>query len=136
MFEEFLRNGKVRKGDPDKARARSLLAMSGKTLAFAESVVMNDDNCSPLLVNYYEALREVCEAVCAARGFKVYSHEAFTFFLSEILKEDKIAATFDRLRKLRNGVNYFGEFVVVQETRAAAHEVKELMILLKRYVEV
>lgn len=131
MFEDFIKNRKVRKAESDISLAKSLIAMSAYQLAFASSVKITNENASPILVNYYEALRQICEAICAKNGFKVYSHEAFTIYLKEKLGEERIAETFDRLRKLRNGINYYGEQVSSSETAAAATDVKKLINALK-----
>ena len=119
-------------GAADVALAKSLVAMSEKHLGTATSIPLTSQTASSAFVLTYEALREVCEAICAKEGNKVYSHEAFTAYLREVLKEERIAATFDRLRKLRNGINYYGEEVEVTETEAAARDVKELVTTLKR----
>jgi len=131
MFEDFIKNGKVRKGEPDTALSKSLILMSARHFAFVASIAITNQNASPILVNYYESLREICEAVCAKNGFKVYSHEAFTSYLKEKLQEERIAETFDRLRKLRNGVNYYGEQVNEAEAASAAQDVKRLIAILK-----
>ena len=131
MFDDFIKAGKVRKGTPDIALAKSLIAMSEAHLAFITGITITERNASPVLVNYYEALREICEALCATQGFKVYSHEAFTSYLKERLREELIAEKFDRLRRLRNGVNYYGEQVNAAETNAAAADVKALIATLK-----
>jgi len=91
MFEEFLRSGKVRKGQPDISLAKSLIQMSARHLAYADSNSINGESAGPALVIYYEALREICEAICSKEGYKIYSHEAFTYFLKEMLNEDRIA---------------------------------------------
>lgn len=131
MFESFLKSGKVRKGSPDIPLTKSLIEMSDTNLKFASSIKITDDNASPLLVSYYEALREICEAICIKNGYKVYSHEAFTLYLKDILNESIIAEKFDRIRKLRNGVNYYGEQVNAAETIAASKDVKKLIQELK-----
>lgn len=131
MFEELIRKGLVRKGTPDLALAKSLIAMSMKNMRYASSNEIDDDNASPVLVNYYEALREICEAICSINGYKVYSHEAFTSYLKDKLGEERVAEIFDRLRKLRNGINYYGESVNVQEAVAASADVKRLIEFLK-----
>lgn len=131
MFEDFIKTGKVRKCQPDISLAKSLVAMSHKNLTFANSITLTDDNASPVLVIYYEALRELCEAICAKEGLKVYSHEAFTSFLKERLKENILAQKFDRLRILRNGVNYYGNSVGKTEAHGAAKDTKEIIQELK-----
>ncbi len=131
-FEDLMKEGKVRKGRPDVSLAKSLVAMSDRQLSFVSGTRLNTDNASPALVSYYEALREICEAICAKEGYKVYSHEAFTLYLKDNLKEDLLAEKFDRLRRLRNQINYYGEPVSLQEAEAAAAQVIGLIASLKR----
>ncbi|PIN75351.1 hypothetical protein COV18_04140 [Candidatus Woesearchaeota archaeon CG10_big_fil_rev_8_21_14_0_10_37_12] len=131
MFENFIKTGKVRKSEADKALAKSLIEMSQIHLDFASSIQITEKNASPLLVNYYESLREICEAICSLQGYKVYSHEAFTAYLNEQLKEERLAEKFDRLRKLRNGINYYGKQVSKEETQTSAEEIKQIIKELK-----
>jgi hypothetical protein len=132
MFTDFIRTGKVKKAFPDPALAKSLIAMSSQQFDMADSMTIKDENASPLLVNLYEALREICEAICAKNGWKVYSHEAFTDYLKDELREEDIARMFDRLRKLRNGVNYYGRAVSATETKSTKNDVQRLIETLKQ----
>jgi len=58
-FEDFIEQGKVRRGSPDIPKVKSLLETSKNHLLFLENQEINE--------------------------IKVYSHEAFTYFL--IVKE-------------------------------------------------
>ena len=135
MFEEFIKTGKARKTQPDISLTKSLIEMSKTHLKFASEIRITEQTASPLLANYYEALREICEAICAKQGYKVYSHEAFTAYLKEKLNEERISETFYRLRKLRNGVNYYGKQVSTNETKKSAEDVQKLIqILTNKYL--
>lgn len=132
VFDDFIRDGRARKGTPDLALARSLVNMAHIHFQFAASISITQENAAPLLSNYYEALREICEAICIKGGLRVYSHEAFTLYLKERLREERIATIFDRLRRLRNGINYYGETIAPEETIAAANDVRQIIALLKQ----
>src|SRR3989338_10374351 len=56
----------------------------------------------------YDALREYLECVALEKGFKIYNHECYTAFLKEILEMSREGDIFDELRKIRNGINYYG----------------------------
>lgn len=112
-FETFIANGKVRKGEKDFQKAKALILMSEKGLMTADILPLNDTTASFVFTISYESLREILEAICLKEGYKVYSHEAYTSYL-EKLGEEKIAFYFDRLRKLRNGVNYYGKSVTIE----------------------
>lgn len=130
-FEEFIKEGKVIKGEKDIQKARALIKMSGNNLSTAEKIEVTEITSSAVFGITYEALREIVEAICLLDGWKVYSHEAFTAYLTG-LDEDAIAANFDRLRKLRNGANYYGRSIPVDVTNDAKKTTSELCSRLKK----
>lgn len=130
-FEDFIEQGKVRKGNPDIPKVKSLLETSNNHLLFLKHQKIDGISAGSILVTYYEALREVIEAMCLKEGFKVYSHEAFTYFIKE-KNEESAAVKFDNLRKLRNSINYYGEKVDAGEVESAKEEIIELVNDLKK----
>ncbi|MBN1377460.1 hypothetical protein JW949_03985 [Candidatus Woesearchaeota archaeon] len=78
----------------------------------------------------YESLRQILEAICLIEGYKVYSHEAFTYYLND-KQEYKTADLFDKYRRMRNEVNYYGKTISMKNTIKAKKEIKELCILLR-----
>ena len=130
-FGDFIEKGKVRKGTADIPKIKSLLQTSNNHLLFLDNQKINEISAGSILVTYYEALREVVEAICLKEGFKVYSHEAFTYFLKE-KNEDLMSLRFDNMRKLRNSINYYGEKVNIIEAESAKKETKELIDNLKK----
>ena len=129
-FQDFIEQGKARKGSPDISKVKSLLETSNNHFLFLENQKINEVSAGSILTTYYEALREIVEAICLKEGFKVYSHEAFTYFLKE-KNEDIIAIKFDNLRKLRNSINYYGEKISYKEAEYAKEEALKLIRLLK-----
>ena len=130
MFEKFIESGKVIKGMSDLQKSKSLIKMSEITFKYATSIPIDDSNSSIILTNLYESLREILEAMCLREGYKVYSHEAFTFYLRK-LNENEIAEKFDRFRKLRNGVNYYGKPVSKEVTINARDEIIKIKLKLR-----
>ena len=130
-FEDFIEQGKVRKGTPDIPKLKSLLETSNNHLLFLKNQIINEISAGSILVTYYEALREIIEAICLKEGYKVYSHEAFTYFLKG-KEEFAVAERFDNLRKLRNSVNYYGERVNIKEVEIGREEIIELIEILKK----
>jgi hypothetical protein len=78
----------------------------------------------------YDALREYLECISIKNGYKIYNHECYTPFLKEILKMPKDAENFDKIRKIRNGINYYGREIDVNESE---HIIKELQMLIKKF---
>jgi hypothetical protein len=72
----------------------------------------------------------------ALNGFKSYSHEATIAFLAK----DKsfsfgFIESFDRLRRLRHGISYYGKRVAVSDARDAKELAKTLSEKLKHILE-
>jgi spore germination protein YaaH len=130
-FNIFIKNNKVRRGRADPEKAKALLNMSDRTRKTVDTIKINETSASIVLTVSYESLREILEAISLLEGFKVYSHEAYTAYLQK-LGEEKIAIMFDRLRKLRNGVNYYGKTVSIEVAKEALKDCKELCAILKR----
>ncbi|MFC1774743.1 hypothetical protein ACFLZN_00320 [Nanoarchaeota archaeon] len=122
-------------GRKDDQKAKALIRMSDNNLKTVDEIKLNSITASPILSISYEALREILEAMCLMEGYRVYSHEAYTAFLKEIC-EFTISEKFDRLRKLRNGVNYYGSPVSINVSKEAREEVISLCkILKKKYLQ-
>jgi len=125
IFENYLKNGKVVKGSVDIQKARALMKMSDNSTATIHAMKINEVNASIVLTISYESLRELLEAMCLREGFKVYSHEAYTAYL-KMKNEIELAEKFDRFRKLRNGVNYYGKSVSKEVSQKAVQEISRL----------
>jgi len=81
----------------------------------------------------YDALREYLESVSLEKGYKIYNHECYSAFLKEILNLPNEADLFDKLRRIRNGINYYGRKVREDE---AAQVISDLNSLIKRIKEI
>ena len=66
--------------------------------------------------NYYDILRSILETIAILDRCKIYSHEAFTYFLKE-KDENIIVNKFDRFRKIRNKINYYGKNISIEKTK-------------------
>ena len=134
-FQDFIEQGKVRKGNPDIPKSKSLVETSNNNLEVFENIDITETSAQTITANYYEALREIIEAICLKEVFKVYSHEAFTFFLKE-KNEELLSMKFDNYRKIRNSINYYGEKIQIEEAKAAKENILEIIKILKnRYLK-
>jgi uncharacterized protein (UPF0332 family) len=75
----------------------------------------------------YDALREYLEALALEEGYKIYNHECYTAFIKEILKKSSKGDLFDKIRKTRNNINYYGVDVNLEEAEEIIKEIKELI---------
>ncbi|MBS3163849.1 hypothetical protein J4439_00285 [Candidatus Woesearchaeota archaeon] len=125
-FSDFLKSGSVRKSSRDVQLARSLLTTAHEDLAFLDTVPLDEKAARKMMSNYYDTLRAIVEAMAVLDGYKVYSHEAFTFYLKE--KGESLAAEkYDRFRRIRNRINYYGQNISVAEVAEHAEGIQKLI---------
>ncbi len=130
-WEEYIKKGVVRKTSLDVNMIKSLIKTSDDGLDFFKNIVINNKNSCTFFKNYYDFLREICEAVAISKGYKIYQHEAITLFLRGILNENEISFKFDKFRILRNRIHYYGKFIPKEETLKAIIDIKQIIKILK-----
>lgn len=122
-FELCLDKGKSKKVMPNKIRAESIFKSSSHTIETAKIIPLNAGTLKTVLRELYEGLREYCEAIGYLYGYKFLDHESISYFLRDILKTQSIYRKFDRYRKLRNGINYYGEDIDLETVKEAILEI-------------
>jgi deoxyribodipyrimidine photolyase-like uncharacterized protein len=80
----------------------------------------------------YDALRSYLECLALENGYKIYNHECCTAFLKEVLKRSPEGNQFDEMRKIRNGINYYGKKVSPAEAHNIIKELKELIGIFRK----
>lgn len=134
-LETCKKSAKLKSIQPDIPRALKTLKLAEQRWNFINSNEIKDEFASVIVSNAYEALLETCQAVMFKEGFKSYSHECVTAFLSEHLNEKKISRIFDRYRKLRIGINYYGEDLDLETANVAIDEIgKTITLLVDKYL--
>lgn len=134
-FDDFLKEGSVQNASQDPQKAKALVKMAFNNLAVSKKIRLDDESASLVLSSAYESLRQVLEAITLTEGYKVFSHLAYTYYLLE-KGETSASATFNRLRKLRNGVNYYGKTVPKQVTEQALKDIENLCEKMRnKYIE-
>jgi len=134
-FENSLVNGKAKKVMLNKIRASSLLKSSIQAIETAGIIPLNQNSLKSILRELYEGMREYCEAIGYLRGYKFLDHESIGYFLRDILKEQSIFMKFDRYRKLRNGINYYGEDIDIETVKEAIIEISKLIKELEKFTK-
>ncbi|MDD5417984.1 MAG: hypothetical protein PHW96_03835 [Candidatus Nanoarchaeia archaeon] len=125
-FSDFINGRDGKKTSKDKELAKALLDNSLKDLKFLGPLEINPHSSRKIMSNYYDVLRSILEAITALDGYKIYSHEAFAYFLRE-KGEEVMSSKFDRFRKIRNKINYYGEDISVEETKENIDEIKKMI---------
>ena len=100
-FNDFIKNKEVKKVKTDVNLVKSLIKTAKADLQFLESCKIDQYSARKIISNYYDVLRSILEAITSLDGFKIYSHEAFAFFLKK-KQESILAEKFDRFRKIRS----------------------------------
>jgi len=131
-FEDFIKNGIIRKTTPDLQMANSIIQNVFKDLKFLEEIKITELSKRKLVSNYYDSLRSLLEAISLLKGYKIYSHEAFTYFLKDYLNKNILSLKFDRFRKIRNALNYYGKSLQLNEAKEIILEIKEMIYEIKR----
>ena len=134
-FEDSLVNGKAKKVVPNKIRASSIFKSSIQAIETAKTIQLNQNTLKSILRELYEGLREYCEAIGYLRGYKFLDHESIGYFLRDILKEQSVSMKFDRYRRLRNGINYYGEDIDIETVKEAIKEIPGLIKELEKFSE-
>ena len=70
----------------------------------------------------YDSLREILEALCILNGYKVLSHICMGEFLKDKIK-DFDYNEFDRIRWIRNSINYYGEKVEFEQGKEIINKI-------------
>lgn len=78
----------------------------------------------------YDALREYLECVALEKGYKIYNHECYAAFIKEILGLSREGDIFDELRKIRNGINYYGKTITKEESEEV---IRKLKLLIEKF---
>ena len=132
FFEKALQTGEARKVEKDRVRAKSLIKSAEDALLSAGELSLKEHNYKAIIRELYEAFRQYGEALGYLQGYKFSSHEIITTFLKEIVKAEDISIKFDRYRKLRNGINYYGRDVSKETVENALKEIPDLIAQLKK----
>ena len=132
-FENSLANGKAKKVMPNKIRASSIFKSSIQAIETAKIIQLNENTLKSIFRELYEGLREYCEAIGYLRGYKFLDHESIGYFLRDVIKEQSASKKFDRYRKLRNGINYYGENIDIETVKEAIIEIPRLIKELEKF---
>ncbi len=133
-FKYFIEKGLVKKTSKDISLIKSLLQNSKEDLRFLNKLKVDEISVRKIMTNFYDVLRSILEAVSIIKGYKIYSHEAYAYFLREI-GEELIAVKFDRFRKIRNSINYYGKDISIEEAKENIQEIKKMInFLIKKYL--
>ncbi len=120
------KNRLVKEVKKDKNLMDSLKKSAEKKMKSQEMLQMSEDTAASKVSLMYDSLRELLEALAIKKGFKIYNHECYCAFLKEIMKESVMGDEFDKIRKIRNDINYYGKDISSEEAITIIKQIKEL----------
>ncbi|MBI4096000.1 MAG: hypothetical protein HY438_04010 [DPANN group archaeon] len=129
-FSDFIERGQAKKAEKDISMVKSLIANSATDLTFLKTLQIGENSARRVMACYYDVLRSLVEAMALLDGYKVYSHEAFTYYLKD-MGEGLLAEKFDRFRKIRNGINYYGKTISIAEVSENIKDILKIISMIK-----
>lgn len=125
-WKDCLQNRIAKEVSRDDNRIKSIREISEEKLKAARFI--QDEYYYAKIPLLYDVLRELLECIALEHGYKIYNHECYTAFLKEILHKSYMGDTFDKFRKLRNAINYYGKKITLEEA-------KEIMIKMMEFIK-
>jgi hypothetical protein len=132
-LDRSIREGYVKKVPVNSIRARSLMMSAKDAVSTACGMQPEEKKLKSIMRELYEGLREFCEAIGYLKGYKFLSHESMAYFIADVLKEPSMAGRFDRYRKIRNGINYYGNSVSAETVKEAMKEIPSMLEILEKH---
>ena len=115
-FDEYIKEGIVKKQYIDLRRASSLLNECNKSNVFLKEIVkkigINDKNANYIIKNAYDIIMELIRAEMLKKGYNSSgqgAHEAEVAYLRVLGFKDAKVRFMDQLRYFRNGILYYGK---------------------------
>lgn len=133
-FEFFLKNGEIKKQKPDKNLSKATFAESMDRIELSKNLLKKEKP-KYVLENAYESMREAADAVLYKEGYKSFSHEASIVYLLKKGFSINEIIEFDRFRKIRNNIKYYGkgcdESDAESAIRLAERIIKKIKLILQ-----
>lgn len=133
-FSYYQKQQLVKRQSPDRNLAHATYKESLERLELAKRLLQKE-KAKYVLENAYESLREAADAVLYTEGFKSYSHEASISFLRGKIGTEQELREFDRFRKIRNDIKYYGGDCEESDAKAAIKLAEKLIPEIKRLLK-
>jgi len=132
-WDECLRRNFVKKNSFDVELVKSLKKGSSKKTISNKKLVLDEDTAETKIGIVYDSLREILEALSIKKGFKIYNHECYVGFIDGILKMKENSIEFDKFRKIRNGINYYGKVLSIDNAKVV---IENILILRDKFLRI
>lgn len=113
----------VKSVSKDEELIKSLIELSGIQEKLVNASKIDEATARVYLPLAYDSVRELVEALALKKGFKIYNHECYTAFLKEIMKESGLGEEFNRIRIIRNSINYYGKKISIKDSKKVMNSI-------------
>jgi len=124
------KKGLIKRTNVNLELIKSLIEMANIKEETVNTAKLNERNISAYTSMAYDSLREIHEALCILKGYKVVSHLCLGELLKELLKDFDFNL-FDRWRYIRNGINYYGTKIDFVQGKEIIKNIFEMKMELK-----
>ncbi len=114
-FEDFIKEGIVKKQSPDKSRAEFLIKEAERSylslINLIKKIELKDDNANDFVKSCYDIFMEIIRAKMLLDGYNASgygAHESEVSYLRILGFNEKDVQFADQIRFFRNGMLYYG----------------------------
>lgn len=141
-FEEYIKQGIIKKCSINKPRAEFLINESQKSLNGLHERIdimgINDNNANSIVKDCYDIIMELIRAKLLLDGYNSsgsYAHEAEISYLKKAGFLDNDISFLNDLRYFRNSVTYYGKILTIEYAKQIVEFTKRIYPKLKEIVE-
>ena len=142
-FEEFIKQGIVKKQSSDKSRAEFLIKESANSYKFLieliEKLGISEDNANNYIKDCYDLLMELVRAKMLLDGYNASgfgAHEAEVSYMRLLGFKEREVQFADQMRFFRNGILYYGTRLDKEYAEKVVSFTKETYKKLKQTVTI
>lgn len=141
-FEEYVKQGIIKRCSINKPRAEFLINESQKSLkGLHERVDMmgiNDNNANSIVKDCYDIIMELIRAKLLLKGYSSagqFAHEAEISYLKKFEFSDNEISFLNDLRYFRNSVTYYGKILSIEYAKQVVEFTKKICLKLKEIIK-
>ncbi|MFA5888444.1 MAG: hypothetical protein WC852_07080 [Candidatus Nanoarchaeia archaeon] len=141
-FEEYVKEGIIRKCSVNKQRAEFLIGESNRTLKGlyerVEVIGINENNANSIIKDCYDVIMELIRAKLLLTGYcsaGQFAHEGEVSYLKKAGFPDTEVSFLNDLRYFRNSITYYGKILNTEYAKQAVDFTKKIYPKLKKMVE-
>ncbi len=139
LFEEYIKEGIIKKVSKDSERAKNLLLESERKLNSLqerlEKIGIKDENANDYVEYCYDIVMLIIRAKMLSQGYNALgqgAHEAEVSFLRTINCSEREIKLADQMRFFRNGMLYYGTRLDKEYAETVLEFMKQMIKKLKK----